>query len=151
MNIRPLESLTKEELIELIRHERDHSEQPLTMAPEGWKLAPVDPTYDMTQAGVNLALSARISGAYPWPTYIRDIYKAMLAAAPQPDHIPDATKMVEPTDAEMLDLLIEMRRELHACQAVINLAGFNTPSAASAALAAINKADIVIKAMRGEK
>lgn len=94
MNIRPLESLTKEELIELIRHERDHSWQPLTMAPEGWKLAPVDPTYDMTQAGVNLALSARISGAYPWPTYIRDMYKAMLAAAPQPGHIPDAGKMV---------------------------------------------------------
>lgn len=31
MNIRPLESLTKEELIELIKHEREHIEQPLEM------------------------------------------------------------------------------------------------------------------------
>ena len=51
--------------------------------PEGWKPVPVEPTYDMTQAGVNLALSARISGAYPWPTYIRDMYKTMLSAAPK--------------------------------------------------------------------
>lgn len=35
MNIKPLESLTKEELIELIKHERtDHCEDVLTMVPE---------------------------------------------------------------------------------------------------------------------
>lgn len=51
--------------------------------PEGWQLVPVEPDCDMTQAGVNLALSAMISGAYPWPTYIRDMYKTMLASAPK--------------------------------------------------------------------
>lgn len=188
MNIRKLEDLSKKELIEIIRHEREshtvdthemtpvahrlifklnagrewphlwvnglptkeilgsiakdnsarvqyaysapvrsnHCEDILHMVPDGWKLVPVEPTYDMTQAGVNLALSARISGAYPWPTYIRDMYKAMLATAPQPDHIPDAGKMidpvvkesltVEPTDTEMLNWLIE--KEALICHSV---------------------------------
>lgn len=99
MNIRPLESLTKEELIELIKHERDHSEQPLTMVPEGFKLVPIEPTAEMKKAGCQVPLNkaARHNACY----------KAMLAAAPQPDHIPDDGRMIEPTDTQMLDWLIK--------------------------------------------
>lgn len=155
MNIRKLEDLSKEELIELVKHERDHIAQPRKMAPEGWKLVPVEPTYDMTQAGVNLALSARISGAYPWPTYIQDMYKAMLAAAP--DHIPDAGNMTptvkqsltaEPTDSEMLDWLIE--NEALICYSSTNNLyevwfGFDDTEIGETAREAIKKA------MRGEE
>lgn len=86
MNIRPLESLTKEELIELIKHERDHIEQPRTMVPEGFKLVPVEPTDEMKKAGCQVPLNkaARHNACY----------KAMLAASPQPDHFPAAGKMV---------------------------------------------------------
>ena len=76
MNIRPLESLTKEELIELIRHECVHIEQPLAMAPEGWRLVPVEPTPGMILCGWHIGLSPK------------EAYVEMLAAAPQPDHIP---------------------------------------------------------------
>lgn len=42
MNIRPLESLTKEELIELVKHEREHIADTRKMVSDGWKLVPVE-------------------------------------------------------------------------------------------------------------
>lgn len=108
MNIRPLESLTKEELIELVKHEREHIADTRKMVPEGFKLVPAEPTDEMKKAGCQVPLNkaARHNACY----------KAMLAAAPQPDHIPDVTKMVpvakqsltfEPTDSEMLDWVVD--------------------------------------------
>ncbi len=45
----------------------------------GWKLVPVEPTYIMVQAGAKL-----VKNNFPVHTGTLDIYKAMLAAAPEP-------------------------------------------------------------------
>ena len=54
--------------------------QPAPIVPEGWKLVPIEPTYEMLEAG---------EGAFV-PTYTDtpvsvpfDVYRAMLAAAPE--------------------------------------------------------------------
>lgn len=86
MNIRPLESLTKDELIELIKHERaDHCEDILHMAPKGWQLVPFAPTPEMTEAAED---------AYMPFGEMEIAILAAISAAPQPDQIPDAGKMV---------------------------------------------------------
>lgn len=93
MNIRPLESLTKEDLIELIKHERaDHCEDILNMVPDGFKLVPVEPTDEMHVAARDW--SAGKYGKAIGLDASEGCYKAMLAAAPQPDHFPNAGKMV---------------------------------------------------------
>lgn len=52
--------------------------------PEGWKLAPVEPTPLMVRAGVDHRLDTSISGDNPWPDDTSALYRAMLAAAPAP-------------------------------------------------------------------
>ncbi len=52
--------------------------QPAPSIPEGWKLVPVEPTEKMKHAGRAAAWSNAV--AY---NETRDIYKAMLAAAPE--------------------------------------------------------------------
>lgn len=102
MNIRPLESLTKEELIELIQHERaDHCEDILHMVPEGFNLVPVEATEEMHNAARDWS-----TGKYGKAIGIdasEGCYKAMLAAAPQPDHISRAGKMV-PSDRSLKEI-----------------------------------------------
>ena len=81
MNIRPLESLTKEELIERVKHERDHIAQPRKMVPEGWKLVPVEPTDEMHVAARDWS-----TGKYGKAIGLdasEGCYKAMLEAAPK--------------------------------------------------------------------
>ena len=51
---------------------QDHPEQHLDMVPEGWKLVPVEPTTKMIDA-------ARSQSSFP-----AGVWRAMLAAAPQP-------------------------------------------------------------------
>ena len=46
-----------------------------------WKLVPEEPTEEMGDAGIEAWKAGRITG-----TYVDDCYKAMLAAAPQPEH-----------------------------------------------------------------
>lgn len=62
--------------------------------PEGWQLMPKDPTFEMLRDGeymTNHNCDSRTIG---------QIYRAMLAAAPQPpaDRVPAATKMIEPSE-----------------------------------------------------
>ncbi|CUR70321.1 hypothetical protein [Achromobacter xylosoxidans] len=51
---------------------------------------------------------------------------------------------------ELLDALIEARRELHACQAVIHYAGGFDPAYVRDAQAAIKRADAAIAAQQGQ-
>ena len=51
---------------------QDHPEQHLDMVPEGWKLVPVEPTTKMIDA-------ARSQSSFP-----AGVWRAMIAAAPQP-------------------------------------------------------------------
>lgn len=53
-------------------------------APDGWVLAPKDPTADMTAVAVRHAFSVEIGSEYTWAQYMTDLYKIMLAAAPSP-------------------------------------------------------------------
>jgi hypothetical protein len=46
-----------------------------------WKLVPEEPTEEMGDAGIEAWKAGRTTG-----TYVDDCYKAMLAAAPQPEH-----------------------------------------------------------------
>lgn len=60
------------------------SKPEIAAVPDGWKLVPEDPTADMCSDAVVLAMGVTIGGEYPWPQYMHDIYKTMLATAPQP-------------------------------------------------------------------
>ena len=55
---------------------QDHAEQYLGMVPPGWKLVPVKPTRDMLTAWIKAAVVSN--------TTAPALYRAMLAAAPQP-------------------------------------------------------------------
>lgn len=57
---------------------RGHMEDILHMVPSGFKLVPVEPTLTMQQAALKYVMRQR---------HTRDVYAAMLAVAPQPDHI----------------------------------------------------------------
>lgn len=50
-------------------------------APEGWRLVPVEPTFDMSDAGAKYEDSV---SRHDYVTYA-GIYRAMLAAAPSPE------------------------------------------------------------------
>ncbi|MBK1780607.1 hypothetical protein JHL22_05195 [Advenella sp. WQ 585] len=86
MNIRPLESLTKEELIEIIQREREgHNEEALNAAPEGWRLVPIVPTLEMLYAAL---IAWKADGLKKTST----MYTAMIKSAPQPaEPCPDCT------------------------------------------------------------
>ena len=73
---------------------QDHPEQRLDMVPAGWKLVPVEPTEEMRDAGKDAHYEAetRTSDSDAWSltgfahraVRASYIYRAMLAAAPQP-------------------------------------------------------------------
>lgn len=52
------------------------------VVPEGWKLVPMKPTSAMLDRAVALMLNVKVSGAYGWTQYARDLWETMLAAAP---------------------------------------------------------------------
>lgn len=55
---------------------QDHPEQHLDMVPAGWKLVPVEPTRDMLTTWIKAPVVSN--------TTAPGLYRAMLAAAPQP-------------------------------------------------------------------
>lgn len=72
----------------------DHFRDATQMVPQGWKLVPVDPTLAMVRAGRDTPLAGEADDDSPED--YRCVYRAMLAAAPEPptDHLRDAAKMV---------------------------------------------------------
>jgi hypothetical protein len=53
--------------------------------PEGYVLAPADPTSTMLDAGVAMALQVSVHGEGGWSKYLTGLYKQMLSAAPKPE------------------------------------------------------------------
>lgn len=101
MNIRKLESLTKEEPIELVKQEREHIADAGKMVPEGFKLVPVEPTYEMHIAARDWSIGEH--GGAMGSDASGGCYKAMLAAAPTIKQ----SLTAEPTDSEMLDWVVD--------------------------------------------
>ena len=70
-----------------VEQPQDHSEQYLGMVPPGWKLVPVDPTMPMLHRANGLTCidfaALGEEGAFDLDE-LKEIYRAMLAAAPQP-------------------------------------------------------------------
>ena len=66
---------------------QDHHEQHLNMVPEGWKLVPVEPTIPMLHRADGLTCidfaALGEEGAFDLDE-LKEIYRAMIAAAPQP-------------------------------------------------------------------
>ena len=66
---------------------QDHPEQRLDMVPAGWKLVPVEPTIPMLHRADGLTCidfaALGEEGAFDLDE-LKEIYRAMLAAAPQP-------------------------------------------------------------------
>lgn len=125
MNIRPLESLTKEELIELVKLERESPDNGI----------PEIPFCEQCGDGI-VAHNPGICGT----CYATNM--------PHPDHIPDVGKMGAPTDTQMLDWLIE--NDALICHSVTNNSyeiwfGIDNVETGKTAREAI------INAMRGEK
>ena len=52
--------------------------------PDGYKLVPIEPTSPQLDTAVAFALNVKLSGDYTWSSYMHDLYKAMISAAPQP-------------------------------------------------------------------
>lgn len=52
--------------------------------PDGFRLVPVEPTSAMLDRAVAFALNVTLSGEYNWSAYMRDVWRAMLAASPAP-------------------------------------------------------------------
>lgn len=74
-------------------------QQTAPAVPDGWKLVPIEPTLEMREA-FHDANEEWEDGGLDSPDHQ---YQAMLAAAPKPDHSPDAGKVVQegPIDIEM--------------------------------------------------
>ena len=53
--------------------------------PEGYVIAPTDPTPTMLDAGVAMALQVSVHGEGGWSKYLTGLYKQMLSAAPKPE------------------------------------------------------------------
>jgi hypothetical protein len=58
--------------------------------PAGHVLVPIEPNGAMLDRAVAFALNVKIGGDYRWTHYIRDLWAAFLAAAPQPPEQADA-------------------------------------------------------------
>jgi hypothetical protein len=54
--------------------------QPAPSAPDGWKLVPIEPTYEMLEAGEGALVPTHTDTPVSVPD---DVYRAMLAAAPE--------------------------------------------------------------------
>ena len=54
--------------------------QPAPIIPEGWKLVPIEPTYEMLEAGEDTLIPTYTDTPVSVPF---DVYRAMLAAAPE--------------------------------------------------------------------
>lgn len=80
---------------ELVKHE--HIADTRKMVPGEWKLVPVEPTEAMNISARDWSIGKY--GKAIGTDASDGCYKAMLEAAPQPDHIPGAKKMVEPTQS----------------------------------------------------
>lgn len=57
---------------------------PAQAIPEGYTLAPVEPTPEMLDAGVAMALQVSVHGEGGWSKYLAGLYKQMLSASPKP-------------------------------------------------------------------
>lgn len=57
---------------------------PTKAIPEGYQLAPIEPTESMLDAGVAMALQVSVQGEGGWSKYLRGLYKQMLSASPKP-------------------------------------------------------------------
>ena len=53
--------------------------------PNGYCLAPKEPTASMLDAGVAMALQVSVHGEGGWSKYLRGLYKQMLSASPKPE------------------------------------------------------------------
>jgi hypothetical protein len=51
------------------------------LAEAGLVIVPMEPTEAMVKAGVDLAFRIRLSPEYSWKDYMRDLHRAMIAAA----------------------------------------------------------------------
>lgn len=58
--------------------------RPAQAIPEGYTLAPVEPTPEMLDAGVAMALQVSVHGEGGWSKYLAGLYKQMLSASPKP-------------------------------------------------------------------
>lgn len=57
-----------------------------------WNPTPAEPTPEMIDRGVKFAMKTAVTGDYPWPQYIADLYRTMAAAALQ-EHSVTLAKM----------------------------------------------------------
>lgn len=57
---------------------------PQQAIPEGYQLAPMEPTESMIDAGVAMALQVSVQGEGGWSKYLLGLYKQMLSASPKP-------------------------------------------------------------------
>lgn len=57
------------------------SPQSSATVPEGYALVPVEPTSAMLDRAVALMLNVKVSSAYTWTQYARDLWATMLAAS----------------------------------------------------------------------
>lgn len=85
----------------------DHLRGATKMVPQGWKLVPVEPTLAMIRAGRDTPLAGEADDDSPED--YRGVYRAMLAAAPQPpaDHLRGATEMIEKQPSKLSDSEID--------------------------------------------
>lgn len=80
-----------------------HPAPPSVAVPDGWKLVPTEPTCEMKRIAMKEGAKTLhdYAGHDAW---CHTVYRAMLAAAPQPDHSPDAGKVVQGKNRYGLDM-----------------------------------------------
>lgn len=61
-----------------------HPQPAQSAIPEGYCLAPKEPTASMLDAGVAMALQVSVHGEGGWSKYLLGLYKQMLSASPKP-------------------------------------------------------------------
>ena len=77
------------------------------VAPEGWQLVPVEPTESMIGHGCGASVMVVSEVVMAW--------RAMLAAAPKPDRLPDAAQMVSngfKCDERLAEMLADLRHHI---------------------------------------
>lgn len=101
------DSLGEDEKIEWALKCADQFRGVTKMVPQGWQMVPVEPTIVMIRAGRDTPLAGEADDDSPED--YRCVYRAMLAAAPQPpaDHLRGATKMIEKQPSKLSDSEID--------------------------------------------
>ena len=77
--------------------------------PDGWKLVPVEPTDEMVRAGINTPCVDSGNDADDQPQDYRNVYSAMLAAAPHP--VSGEQKPVSPTIRDFADCVKQLCKD----------------------------------------